>query len=58
MQAVGGFTTAEIGKHHGLKPSTVRVRLMRAKTRLRQQSRRRGVCTTGTSRRMRHTVSV
>jgi RNA polymerase sigma factor (sigma-70 family) len=58
MQAVGGFTTAEIGQHHGLKPSTVRVRLMRAKTRLRQQSRRRGVCTTGTSRRMRHTVSV
>jgi DNA-directed RNA polymerase specialized sigma24 family protein len=41
MQAIGGFTTAEIGKHHGLKPSTVRVRLMRAKNRLQQRSRTR-----------------
>jgi DNA-directed RNA polymerase specialized sigma24 family protein len=57
MQAIGGFTTAEIGQHHGLKPSTVRVRLMRTKTRLRQQSRRR-VTTNRRSRRMRHTVSV
>jgi RNA polymerase sigma factor (sigma-70 family) len=58
MQAIGGFTTAEIGKHHGLKPSTVRVRLMRAKSRLRQQSRRRVSQTNRCSRRLQHTVSV
>ena len=37
MQHVGGFTTAEIGRWHGIKPSTVRVRLMRARARLRKR---------------------
>ncbi len=58
MQAIGGFTTAEIGKHHGLKPSTVRVRLMRAKTRLQQGSRTRIIQKGRRAQRMRHKVSV
>ena len=45
MQTIGGFTTAEIGRHHGLKASTVRVRLMRAKARLKRQSHRKAAKT-------------